>query len=168
MIKLPQPLPNGLKEINEVYGNPDEDNDFAIDLNWCRENLRYYKFPFYLCIDWSSSDVARNFRAHKLVGPAIVDAYEAIGGYKGVSWLRMNSFDRYGGTHMFRKMGHENALSTHSWGIAIDVNPHLGHYGKPSKQPEFIVDIFKERGFIWGGDFKITDAMHFQAVTKGY
>jgi hypothetical protein len=33
--------------------------------------------------------------------------------------------------------------------------------------PQEIVDIFKVRGFSWGGDWETPDAMHFQAA-KGY
>ena len=57
-------------------------------------------------------------------------------------------------------------LSTHAWGIAIDLNNHIAGWLDPDGvQPEGIVDAFKKRGFIWGGDWseQYVDMMHFQA-----
>lgn len=59
--------------------------------------------------------------------------------------------------------------SLHSWGIAIDINPsrnpyELGNYGPPTTDlPGPIIDIFKKRGFFWGGEWPgQRDAMHFE------
>lgn len=56
-------------------------------------------------------------------------------------------------------------LSMHSGAIAIDINPAQN----PQKwgalvtdMPRWFVEAFKRWGFIWGGDWRHKDAMHFE------
>lgn len=167
------PLPNGLKEINEVFGNPDKDGNFELDGSFIKAKLKRFKFPFPMRLSWDSSRYMTHFSAHSLVGVFILDALREIRFYKGYGFLKDNGWDFCGGVYCFRKMGSYPALSTHSWGIAIDINPHLGRYGEEPKMPQFIVDAFKKRGFEWGGDWPSKnpkwkfDGMHFQMCT-GY
>lgn len=72
-------------------------------------------------------------------------------------------------TYNYRSKTGGGGLSTHSWGIALDINPsrnpyQLGNWGPPQTDiPPVIVDIFKKYGFAWGGDWAgQTDAMHFE------
>lgn len=53
-------------------------------------------------------------------------------------------------------------LSKHSWGMAIDINAYENQLGQEGKMSEHIVRSFKDAGFIWGGDFKRKDPMHFE------
>jgi hypothetical protein len=58
--------------------------------------------------------------------------------------------------------------STHSWGIAIDIEAGKYPLGSSKRFPQPIVDIFKKAGFLYGGDFQHSkDPMHFQFCT-GY
>jgi hypothetical protein len=53
-------------------------------------------------------------------------------------------------------------ISHHSWGIALDVNARENPFGaEPNQDPE-LVRIFERWGFVWGGDWLIPDAMHFE------
>jgi hypothetical protein len=53
-------------------------------------------------------------------------------------------------------------LSTHSWGMAIDLNASWNKLGAiPTLSREF-VNCFKKEGFKWGGEFSRKDGMHFQ------
>ena len=160
-------LPRGLEEILKVYGNPDADHNFVLDVDWYVFNTALFELPFPLRLAWGDRQTIDRIRAHKLVGDVIVDALIEIGEQKSVEWLRENNLDLYGGCFCFRKMTNGDYLSTHSWGIAIDLVPHLGPYGKEPLVPQFIVQAFKKRGFEWGGDWKAPDGMHFQACT-GY
>lgn len=72
-------------------------------------------------------------------------------------------------TYNYRGKIGGGGLSTHSWGIAIDINPdrnpyQLGNWGAPETDiPPQIIDIFKKYGFQWGGDWAgQRDAMHFE------
>lgn len=77
-----------------------------------------------------------------------------------------------GGTLAWRTIAGTNRLSTHSFGAAIDLNPHLP-YWRNEKRPERIpalvlafppgiVAAFEEQGFIWGGKWASFDVMHFE------
>ncbi len=77
-----------------------------------------------------------------------------------------------GGTWTWRHIARSRALSTHAWGIAIDLNADRAHYwrwqrrGEPlrwqNKVPQAVVDAFEAEGFIWGGRWVHFDTMHFE------
>jgi hypothetical protein len=69
------------------------------------------------------------------------------------------------GCFNIRQMRGINAMSLHSWGIAIDVNAfENGLNQEPKLSPEF-VKCFTDAGFDWGGTWKRKDGMHFQLST---
>jgi len=69
-----------------------------------------------------------------------------------------------GGCFSFRPQPTGTKLSTHSWGIAIDLNPETNAQGTAGDIDSAIVDIFRKAGFQWGGDWEGSsrDPMHFQ------
>lgn len=77
-----------------------------------------------------------------------------------------------GGTWSWRRIARSENLSTHAWGIAIDLNVERSHYwrwtprGQPvvwrNAVPQEIVDAFEAEGFIWGGRWQHFDTMHFE------
>jgi hypothetical protein len=75
----------------------------------------------------------------------------------------------FGGCYNYRPKRTSGKLSTHSWGIGIDLNPETNAQGKPGDMHPGVVEIFREFGFKWGGDWsgKSKDPMHFQFCT-GY
>lgn len=77
------------------------------------------------------------------------------------------------GTYVYRKIAGTHRLSTHSYGIAIDINVAYAHYWRWASQdtdsiqyknrvPHTIVSIFEKHGFIWGGKWYHYDTMHFE------
>ncbi len=81
-------------------------------------------------------------------------------------------FKGLGGTWHWRRIARSRALSTHAFGIAIDLNVERSNYWrwqrpkKPLKwvnrYPQLIVDAFEAEGFIWGGRWIHYDTMHFE------
>lgn len=77
-----------------------------------------------------------------------------------------------GGTFIWRKIARSKNLSTHAFGIAIDLNVDRAHYwrwqrrGEPlrwqNRIPQVVVDAFEAEGFIWGGRWVHYDTMHFE------
>lgn len=77
-----------------------------------------------------------------------------------------------GGTYSWRYIAGTNRLSTHSYGIAIDINIKYANYWKwdetngkvkyRNQIPYVIVGIFEKYGFIWGGKWYHYDTMHFE------
>lgn len=81
------------------------------------------------------------------------------------------------GSFYWRKVAGERYLSSHSFGIAMDINSHYSNYwlwdfqrsGRPiteltyqNKVPLKIVQIFEKEGFFWGGHWHFYDTMHFE------
>lgn len=76
----------------------------------------------------------------------------------------------YGGCFVARVTRGRSTISTHAWGLAIDLNPEqnpLGDVGTPEAMHPDLVDCFTEQGFIWGGLFQRPDPMHLQWVLPG-
>jgi hypothetical protein len=81
-----------------------------------------------------------------------------------------------GGTLASRHIGQDpdRRLSSHTWGIAIDLNPDQNGWDKtPAAAGQAgslarIVPIFAKHGFAWGGDFKNSplDGMHFELALR--
>ncbi|MCF7947675.1 MAG: M15 family metallopeptidase [Spirochaetia bacterium] len=163
MIKV-YDVPHGLSEIIAKYGHPGAEK---LDREWYETNTDVFELPVVMRLSWNPTKETRYIRAHKDVGLAIVDAIAEI------AWFyreKFEQYNRYGGVFNYRHKRGGGELSVHSWGIAIDLNPHLGRFGSQedaNTYPRAIVEIFKERGFEWGGDWANPDAMHFQACT-GY
>lgn len=56
------------------------------------------------------------------------------------------------------------SLSNHAFGMAIDFDAAQNGRGTAGQIPPVVVDVFKDWGFAWGGDWKWTDPMHFELV----
>ncbi|PID58952.1 hypothetical protein CSB45_02055 [candidate division KSB3 bacterium] len=79
-----------------------------------------------------------------------------------------------GGTFNWRAITGTERLSSHSFGIAIDINVKYANYWKwdnpdPDGEQSYrnqipleIVEIFEKYGFIWGGKWYHYDTMHFE------
>lgn len=70
----------------------------------------------------------------------------------------------YDGCWNIRKMSGGGDLSTHSWGISIDLNAAENPYGGPVRLTDKFVRCFADAGFEWGGLWRTKDGMHFQAA----
>ncbi len=86
--------------------------------------------------------------------------------------------ENVGGSFNWRKIAGTDRLSTHSFGMTIDINVKYSNYwrwavedkmedGKraityKNKIPLKIVQIFEQNGFIWGGKWYHYDTMHFE------
>lgn len=140
--------------------------DGTIKASWAAQILGTVKLPAPLKLSWGDARVT-TFRAHKRLVPAFTAAFAALFA-DPEAWASIGDF---GGCYNFRTVRGKNALSRHSWGIAIDMdvldNPMFGVV--PRVHPR-VRAIMREHGFawggatIWGGDFPWArrDAMHFE------
>lgn len=120
-----------------------------------------FPFPMYLMGD--ETQVCRNFYGNKRIVKSVIDAFKEILETYGLDYIKRHQLDWYGGCFEYRRSRGYDDWSDHAWGMAIDYLPQLGQLGEPSQIPDEIVNIFKKRGFIWGGDWKRPDGMHFSA-----
>jgi peptidoglycan L-alanyl-D-glutamate endopeptidase CwlK len=85
--------------------------------------------------------------------------------------------EKAAGTFNWRMIKGTNRPSTHSYGIAIDINTNFSNYWQwdnkttdenksvpnyVNRIPWEIVAIFEKHGFIWGGKWYHYDTMHFE------
>ena len=154
--------PRGLTEIVELYGNPDPDGDGNLNTSWWDQYMLLYTLPWPMRTSWDGREVTRQW-IHRAVGPHMIAALEDIGRQVPIKCLRECNCDRLGGVFNFRRKRGGGEMSTHAWGIAIDINPHLGPLGGPDHQPDFIKRAFTTRGFM----NLAHDTMHFQ-LASGY
>lgn len=148
-----QQTPSGLDEILATFGRIDDPRFEA-------QRIVLFTLPYPLIYD--GIQVTRS-RCHKLLVENFQQAFEAIKkqGLQGQA-------ERYGGIYARRSIrGFGSHPSTHSWGIAIDLEPQRYPLGSKKRMPKEIINAFESAGFFYGGDFQSRrDPMHFQFALK--
>lgn len=72
----------------------------------------------------------------------------------------------YDGCYVYRNIRCSSELSMHAFGLAIDIDASEYGLGSSKRLPDSIVNIFKSKGFFYGGDFiHRKDPMHFEYTT---
>jgi hypothetical protein len=138
--------------------------DGTLDVRWQTEMLARATLPFPLTLSFDPSKTISSFTCHKLLVPAFTGVFSKLQA-SGIE-ATVTSF---GGCFAFRPQRTGTVLSTHSWGIAIDLNPVTNQQGSAGDMDAKVVEIFRQTGFEWGGDWsrRTRDPMHFQYCT-GY
>lgn len=145
--------PVGMKEVIATFGDPTAPRFEA-------QNIVSFLLPYPLLYE---GKVVKRARCHKL----IVDNFQKV-----FEELKAAGLDgevkNYGGIYNFRPQRKGSKPSTHSWGIAIDLEPLKYPQGSKARFPDRVIEIFAAAGFFYGSDFQGTpDPMHFQ-FAKGY
>jgi hypothetical protein len=119
--------------------------------------------PASLKLGWSDARITR-FACHVEMADIFTRVFQTIHA-RGL-WGAIRTFD---GCYNPRQTRGGGKWSTHAWGIAVDLNAATNRMGTQGDIDHRIVSIFKEAGFVWGGDWSgaSRDPMHFQFV-KGY
>jgi len=109
---------------------------------------------------------------HQKVAPAVRRVVERLQVAARADARLLPFLTDIGGTWIWRPIARSRSLSTHAWGIAIDLNVDRSFYwrwtpwGQPmqwrNRTPQAIVDAFEAEGFIWGGRWRHFDTMHFE------
>jgi hypothetical protein len=101
------------------------------------------------------------FICHRLVVPKFQTAFRNV-----VSRGLTGQLKTFDGCYDPRLKRGGNSWSTHSWGIAIDLNAPWNAFGQKNfEMTQEFAQCFKDVGFVWGGDWSYSDAMHFQYAT---
>ena len=156
--------PNGLDEIVAQFGDVHSyvGADGTLSAMWQTDYLAHAVLPFSLPLDWNRAVTVNKLLCHKLM----VDTFEQVFQQIVDAGLQAQ-IKTFGGCFMYRPQRTGNKLSTHSWGIAIDLNAFENAQGTQGNMSMDVVRIFRTVGFKWGGDWpdKRCDAMHFQFAT---
>lgn len=132
--------------------------------------LTYIDLPFPMIVAWDRKQTVKRIQCHKLIADKLLKALSDILCHYGIDEIKRLQINVYGGCFNYRMMrGSTKTLSTHSWGVAIDLDPdrNLLHETKKTARfarPEYkaMIDIFYLNGFINLGREKDYDYMHFQ------
>jgi hypothetical protein len=170
-------VPNGYGELIKRYGYP-ANADGTQNVKWALENIKRFKLKYPLV--GIAGEQVDYLPFHIFVGDSVVDALaEArelmanmdVVKYNDVQMEVVGKRDEWpdwnqtAGSTVYRfNKNSPRHLSTHAWGIAVDLNSTRCPNGSPSPQHPIIIECFRKRGWIW---INPTDNMHVQACT-GY
>lgn len=147
--------PHGKAELIATFGDPRR-------TGWAARNLVLVSFPSPLTLSFDRSKVATRCLVHRLVRDRFEAVFTALD--RADLWKPLETF---GGTYAHRPIVGSSRLSTHAFGIAIDIDVLRNPFGSPPTLSPHVVEIFRAEGFKWGGEFRRPDGMHFQFAT-GY
>lgn len=149
-------LPKSYDDIVNVFGCPPENPEERIV--WEDKNLFYFVLPFEVKSAWDTAISIKVLRFHKKLQDVVHNTFNFIKS-EGLNVL----IEDCGGAYFYRtKRNNNKQLSTHAFGIAIDINCLRNPYGAVPTQPYLVVSAFLKFGWVWGGFWKNKDGMHFQ------
>ena len=154
-------VPKGYGEIVKTFGDirayirPDG----TLRPDWERHELGLAKLARPLPLGWDLDVQVSQIRCHQKLVPLFEAIFEAID-EQGL-WEHLHTYD---GCFAYRAKRTSSKLSTHAWGIAIDLNAATNLQGTDGDMSSAIVQVFESQGFKWGGRWPLpsTDGMHFQ------
>lgn len=166
--------PYQLDEINRVFGyvNPDTDPPTCQERH--RGNFMKWKSADHDNNDpiWPSDDRWSVYFHNKLGGTGSSNLdWDVKGHYKHDGWMPKLLGGIFG-YHCRFKTGSTYRASTHSWGIAVDINARQEHYGHTHAchtVTKGMANVWSNHKWYWGANFKgnSKDCMHFQ-YARGY
>jgi hypothetical protein len=158
--------PHGMAAIVETFGDIRKfaRDDGTADPAWEMQFMARAKLPFAIPLDWNPSQSATSIRCHRRIAP-LLEAVFADVVAKGLS----KTVRTYGGGYNWRMKRGQAKPSTHSWGIAIDLNVQTNAMGTAGDMAPALVALFEAYGFVWGGRWPGAnkDPMHLQ-YCSGY
>jgi len=158
--------PVGFAGIVREFGDitPYVGGDGCLESRWEIDSLARVNLPFDLALSWDPARSVNHFRGHRRLTGIFEEVFAQIMAAGLQSKVRS-----FGGCFMYRPQRTGMKLSTHSWGIAIDLNPETNRLGTRGDMDFGIVKIFTLCGFEWGGRWpgRGRDPMHFQ-FCSGY
>lgn len=174
-------VPSGRAATNTVYGVPGDENS-----QWYKENIITLKLPYTLYYENDNGTLSpvHSCKVHRLAAPNFLGAFLAIwlharteikkihgydltsGKYDNLTaeWLKDRHLTNYNGTYNYRPIRGSKALSTHAYGIAIDLDASGNPLGATATTfPAWFIKCWTDQGFLWGGDYKgRKDNQHWQ------
>jgi len=135
------------------------------------ENQTTLEVPYKLKLAWKPSTTLTKITCHEKVAKSLYTIFEntlKIYGEKEITKLKL---DMFGGCINVRKMRGGSAMSIHSWGAAVDLDPDNNQLKWASPKAEFSKKEYNEfwkivvaEGWTSLGKERNMDWMHFQAA----
>lgn len=155
------------RDIKSIYGNPSFTEGtprgaVRLDPAWTAQNIVTMPSPILAAADFPQ------IRVHRLARPHFDRVFAAIAA-AGLDDVIITCAGTFVPRH--KAWNPNRGLSSHTWGLAIDLNVHWNGYGAiPAAvgtrgSVRELVPLFEASGFAWGGYFEpqsICDGMHFE------
>ena len=131
--------------------------------------LTTINLPYPMFLNWATGTYVNKISCHKLIADKLTNVFKEILEHYGIDKVKELQLDDFGGCFNYRLMRGGKKLSTHSWGVSIDLDPDRNLLKETSKtarfaRPEYkpMIDIFYKHGFQSLGREENRDWMHFQ------
>lgn len=129
------------------------------------------KVPFVMKIAWNKRQRITRFSCHEKVAVSAEQCYNRIASAYSTEDITRLGFDLFGGCYSFRKKRGGSTLSTHAWGIAIDMDPERNQL-KWGRDRALLATaecaeywrIWEDAGWLSLGRARNYDWMHVQAA----
>jgi hypothetical protein len=158
--------PNGLAAITALFGDatPFARDDGTVDPKWEIQTITRVTLPFAIPYTMNPATMITKIAVHKKLAPLFLAVFNDIQA-QGLQ----SSVKTYGGGYVARMKRGQAKPSTHTWGIAIDLNDRTNAMGTAGDIDPKLVALFDSYGFTWGGRWNGSnkDPMHFQ-YCSGY
>ncbi len=126
--------------------------DVTIDPAWVSENIVEAEVP-----------ILGSVRCHRRFVDTIRDVLTEL---EEKELGHLVNPGQYAGCFGPRRIGASQALSHHSWGVAIDLNIGSNPRGNFSTQDQRLVNVMEGAGLAWGGHWLIPDPGHYEFITE--
>ncbi len=135
------------------------------------QNQVMLELPYQMRIAWDLKNTVNKISCHAKVADSMGRVLAAVLAQYGLAEVQRLHLDYFGGCLNVRRMRGSNAMSMHSWGIAIDIDPdrnemHMGRdraqMAKPEYEPWF--QAWEAEGWVSLGRARNFDWMHVQAA----
>jgi hypothetical protein len=146
------------------YGAPSASPNYLDWFSFPHPQTRLYTRTGTLLRD-RAGDERLDHQCHRLLTGRLTAALAEIYATLGRAEFERQGWHVYGGCHNYREKRGGSTLSTHAWGIALDMNPNENTLRSSSTSfSPAAVDIMEKWGFLSGGRAWGRDWMHFQAA----
>lgn len=167
---LPAPAPSyrlpaeGNAALNSYYGAANANGNYLDWFSFPHPATRLYNRSGQLLTDKVGDD-RLDHRCHRALVGRLTAALAEIYVRLGRAEFERQGWHVYGGCFNYRAKRGGSSLSTHAWGIAIDINPDENPYNvNKTTFSALAIDIMERWGFLSGGRAWGHDWMHFQAA----
>jgi hypothetical protein len=130
------------------------------------------ELPFPFIIAWDPTQMVTRFSCHRMVAPALTSIFAAAATHYGRAQFEDLGLHRFGGCFNYRPMRGGLNLSTHAWGIAVDLDPERNQLRWDSGRARLAKPdaaafwaIVEAHGAVSLGRKRNFDWMHFQFAT---
>ena len=156
------------ESLNKFYGDPHGRNG-GVSASWYKENIVFYQPAYPIFFSVNGQRLTR-FAVHKKCLKSFETAFGKVAKLWTPEQIQSRRVNICGGVYGYRLERGGNKLSTHSWGIAIDMDPENNPFpkkwnAKKGINQEFVA-IMEKHGFWWRGEDGDIDPMHFQCAWR--